>query len=203
MWRSSKYQKPSWWFQHGFEQKNPCGDHVLREAPSRNQNSTPSLIEWGSCVGYKKSKGFLTAFVVLAPLTGSMCWVQSKGILGRKLMLDFLDCLCWREKDTHRYRQTQRERERAGGKAQMRTHSYRRQMMLEHAVSLLGVLAFTSISLAIVDWPDTPAYVPLCLHVHSMDHSSSLKLNNLLLLPSWSSHSIVLVVLQQTCHVCW
>jgi hypothetical protein len=59
MWRSSKYQKPSWWFQHGFEQKNPCGDHVLREAPSRNQNSMPSLIEWGSCVGYEKSKGFL------------------------------------------------------------------------------------------------------------------------------------------------
>jgi hypothetical protein len=170
---------------------------VLREAPSRNQNSMPSLIELGSCVGYKKSNGFLTVFVVLAPLTGSMFWVQSKGILGRKLMLDFLDCLCWRE-DTQRYRQTQRERERAGGKAQMCTHSYRRQMMLEHAV-----LAFTSISLAIVDWPNTPAYVPLCWDVHGMDHSSSLKFKNLLLLLSWSSHSIVLVVLQQTCHVCW
>jgi hypothetical protein len=81
-------------------------------------------------------------------------------------------------------RERERERERAGGKAQMRTRSYRRQMMLEHAVSLLGVLAFTSISLAIVDWPNTPAYVPLCCDVHGMDHSSSLKLKNLLLLPS-------------------
>jgi hypothetical protein len=78
----------------------------------------------------------------------------------------------------------ERQRERAGGKAQMRTRSYRRQMMLEHAVSLLGVLAFTSISLAIVNWPNTPAYVPLCWDVHGMDHSSSLKLKNLLLLPA-------------------
>ncbi len=66
MWRSSKYQKPSWWFQHGFEQKNPCGDHVLREAPSRNQILMPSLIEWGSCVGYK----------VKEFLDGSLCWIS-------------------------------------------------------------------------------------------------------------------------------
>jgi hypothetical protein len=78
----------------------------------------------------------------------------------------------------------QTQRERAEVKAQMCTHSYRRQMMLEHAVSLLGVLAFTSISLAIVDWPNMPAYVPLCWDVHGMDHSSSLKLKILLLLPS-------------------
>ncbi|KAH9558676.1 hypothetical protein CY35_06G019700 [Sphagnum magellanicum] len=65
----------------------------------------------------------------------------------------------------------------------MRTHSYRRQMMLEHAVSLLGVLAFTSISLAIVDWPDTPAYVPLCLHVHKHPFLWVLRWFSLLLLP--------------------
>jgi hypothetical protein len=89
-----------------------------------------------------------------------------------------------REGHTQIDRPRERERERAGGKAQMCTHSYRRQMMLEHAVSLWGVLAFTSISLAIVDWPNMPAYVPLCWDVHGMDHSSSLKLKNLLLLPS-------------------
>ncbi len=57
-------------------------------------------------LGTKKVRDF---FVVLAPLTGSMCWVQSKGILGRRLMLDFFDCLCWREKDTQRYRPRERE----------------------------------------------------------------------------------------------
>ncbi len=113
-----------------------------------------------ACVGYK----------VKEFLEGSLCWIS---------WIAYVE-----ERRTHTDTDRPRERERAGGKAQMRTHSYRRQMMLEHAVSLLGVLAFTSISLAIVDWPDTPAYVPLCLHVHSMDHSSSLKLNNLLLLPS-------------------
>jgi len=73
-----------------------------------------------------------------------------------------------REGHTQMQTDQERERERAGGKAQMCTRSYRRQMMLEHAVSLLGVLAFTSISLAIVDWPKTPADVPLCWDVHGM-----------------------------------
>ncbi len=59
-------------------------------------------------LGTKKVRDFLLSLHLLQE---ACVGYKVKEFFGRKLMLDFLDWLCWRE-DTHRYRQTHRERER-------------------------------------------------------------------------------------------